>query len=171
MLSSLLFKLTAFCRCRIINGPDEQPYLERYHLLRLPFGYQVYLHRFVASDPGRALHNHPWNHAISWVLSGGYEEIRMQGPKENHRLESRALSAGSFNLIGGRVFHRINVAPGSQCWSLFIHGPRARDWGFLQGCDYVRHEMVLDQQSNPQWWKQANRPISFPGMRQPATPS
>ncbi len=171
MISLLLFKLSAFCRCRIINGPDEKPYLERYHLLRLPFGYRVYLHRFVASDPGRGLHNHPWNHAISWVISGSYEEIRMRGPREDHRLQSRRLGAGSFNLIGGRVFHRINIKPQSECWSLFIHGPTAKDWGFLRGGDYVRHELVVDAQSNPLWWKQASRPISYPDMRQPAISS
>ena len=107
MISLLLFKLSAFCRCRIINGPDEKPYLERYHLLRLPFGYRVYLHRFVASDPGRGLHNHPWNHAISWVISGSYEEIRMRGPREDHRLQSRRLGAGSFNLKAHDPFFRI----------------------------------------------------------------
>lgn len=171
MMSLLLFKLSAFCRCRIINGPDDKPYLERYHLLRLPFGYQVYLHRFVASDPGRGLHNHPWQHAISWVLSGTYEEIRMRGALQDNQLQSRRLEAGSFNLIGGQVFHRINIQPGRECWSLFIHGPRAKDWGFLRGKDYVRHELVVAQESNPQWWKQANRPISFPDMRQPVTPS
>ena len=77
LLSSILFKITSYCRCRIINGPDKKPYLERYHLFKLPVGYQVYLHRFVASDPGRGLHNHPWNRAISLVLAGQYEEIRM----------------------------------------------------------------------------------------------
>ncbi len=170
MISTLLFKLSAFCRCRIINGPDEKPYLERYHLLRLPFGYRVYLHRFVASDPGKALHNHPWNHAISWVLSGRYDEVRMRGPRENYQLVNRKLGAGSFNLIGGSVFHRINIEPGTECWSLFLHGPQAKDWGFLSGSDYLGHEQVIDAQSNPSWWKTANRPAFYPGMRQPATP-
>lgn len=170
MISTLLFKLSAFCRCRIINGPDEKPYLERYHLLRLPFGLRVYLHRFVASDPGRGLHNHPWNHAISWVLSGYYHEVRMQGPRDDYCLTTRRLSAGSFNLIGGRVFHRINIEPGHECWSLFIHGPKAKDWGFLRGSEYLNHEQVVDTQSNPLWWKTARRPVSVPGMRQPAMP-
>lgn len=171
MISTLLFKLSSFCRCRIINGPDEKPYLERYHLLRLPFGYRVYLHRFVASDPGRGLHNHPWNHAVSWVLSGYYSEVRMKGPRENYRLKTRRVSAGGFNLIGGSVFHRINVDEGKECWSLFMHGPRAKDWGFLRGPDYLRHEQVVGTQSNPQWWKNANRPVSYPDMRQPRTAS
>ena len=89
LLSSLLFRITSYCRCRIINGPDQTPYLERYHLFRLPLGYQVYLHRFVANDPGRGLHNHPWKAAFSLVLCGEYEEIRMAGSSTNNAQRRR----------------------------------------------------------------------------------
>jgi hypothetical protein len=41
LFNRLLYRISAYCRCRVINGPGQQPYLERYHLLHLPFGYQV----------------------------------------------------------------------------------------------------------------------------------
>ncbi len=166
---TLLYKLSAFCRCRVINGPDHQPYLERYHLLRLPFGYQVYLHRFVASDPGRGLHNHPWKHALSLVLCGSYEETRMLGARADNTLHSRWLRAGGFNFIPGEVFHRVNIAPGTECWSLFIHAPKAKAWGFIQQQQYHDHNNVVAQASNPLWWKQARRPIHCPQMRLPCS--
>ena len=171
ILSQLLFKITSFCRCRIINGPDQTPYLERYHLLKLPFNYQVYLHRFVASDPGRGLHNHPWNAAISLVLCGKYEEIRMATTSNNHELQTRHVHACRFNWINGRVFHRINLIDNKEVWTLFIHGPKAKSWGFLQKQQqryaFHDHSLLLPQESNPSWWKTAGRPVDFPTMRQP----
>ena len=169
LLNLLLFKFSAYCRCRVINGPDRQPYLERYHLLRLPFGYQVYLHRFVDSDPGRGLHNHPWKHALSLVLCGQYQETRMSNARAGNRLQTRNMRAGRVNLISGDVFHRVNLAPGSECWSLFIHGPKAKSWGFLQSQGYRDHNDIVTQASNPLWWKQARRPIQCPEMRLPCT--
>ena len=178
-LNRLLYRLSAYCRCRIISGPDEQPYLERYHLLRLPFGYRICLHRFVASDPGRGLHNHPWRHAISMLLCGTYQETRMLTAESNHALQRRWLRAGRLNFISGDVYHRINIDAGAECWSLFLHAPKTRDWGFIrshqtchqtlhQTCHQYRdHNEVVNQPSNPLWWKQALRPIHCPQMRLP----
>lgn len=172
IISQLLFRISSYCRCRIINGADQSPYLERYHLLRLPFGYQVYLHRFVASDPGRGLHNHPWKSAFSLILSGQYEEIRMADTSNNNRLQSRYMRRGRFNLINGRVFHRINLIDNQEVWTLFIHGPKAKSWGFLQRRKqcyaFHDHSLLITQQSNPSWWKTAGKPLDFPAMRQPA---
>lgn len=163
----LLYRLSAYCRCRVIDGPDRQPYLERYHLMRLPFGYRVYLHRFVASDPGRGLHNHPWRRALSLLLCGRYQETRMLDARTGNRLRQRWLGPGSFNYISGDVFHRINIAANSECWTLFIHAPRARSWGFIERRGYRDHNDIVGQGSNPLWWKQAERPIRCPQMRMP----
>ena len=171
IMNQLLFKITSFCRCRIINGPDQTAYLERYHLLKLPFKFQVYLHRFVASDPGRGLHNHPWNTAFSLVLCGKYEEIRMADTSNNHVLQTRRVHACRFNWINGTVFHRINLINDKEVWTLFIHGPKAKSWGFLEKQQhryaFHDHARLLPQESNPQWWKTANKPVDFPTMRQP----
>lgn len=167
LLNRILFRLSAYCRCRVITGPDRQPYLERYHLMRLPFGYRAYLHRFVASDPGRGLHNHPWRHALSLVLCGSYRETRMRDAHANNSLYSRRMASGRLNFISGSVFHRINIDENSECWSLFIHGPKAKTWGFLQQRKYYDHNQVVDQSSNPLWWKQAERPVRCPQMRLP----
>ncbi len=171
IFSHLLFKVSAFCRCRIINGPDQQPYLERYHLLNLPFGYRIYLHRFVASDPGRRLHNHPWNHAVSLVLSGKYEEIRMRSARHDNTVIKRQMGAGCLNWINGSIFHRINLAEGHECWTLFIHSPAIQTWGFLHQDQhryaFHDHNQVVQQTSNPLWWKTASRPFYCPDMRKP----
>jgi len=172
IFGEILFKITSYCRCRIINGEDQTPYLERYHLIKLPFNYQVYLHRFVDSDPGRGLHNHPWKSAFALILSGKYEEIRMADMNNNNALQSRVLRAGYFNWISGSVFHRINLIDNKEVWTLFIHGPTAKSWGFLQQRKhcyaYHDHEQLVTQQSNPLWWKTATRPQDVPTMRRSA---
>ena len=167
LANRILYRLSARCRCRVINGPDRKPYLERYFLARLPFGYRVYLHRFVASDPGRGLHDHPWRHALSILLSGSYRETRMLDARHGNALQQRRLGPGSVNFIGGDSFHRINLEPGRECWSLFLHAPTVKSWGFLRQRGYIDHEAALGEASNPLWWRQAPRPIQRPDMRLP----
>ncbi len=171
LFSQLLFKISAFCRCRVINGPDQTPYLERYQLLNLPFGYRVYLHRFVASDPGRGLHNHPWSRAVSFVLSGQYEEIRMMDANHNNDVITRMVGSGSLNWINGSIFHRINLVENRECWTLFIHSQNAQSWGFIQRDDrqfaFHDHNQVVQQASNPLWWRTASKPFRCPEMRKP----
>ena len=167
--NSLLFKLSAYLRCRVILGPEQQPYLERYHLLQLPFGIHLYLHRFVASDPGRALHNHPWHSALSWVLYGGYEETRLGSAAQKNCLIKRCIRSGRCNYISGDIYHRIDLPKGEHVWTLFVHTASHRSWGFLstqkRQFSYTDHNQSLKSTSNPLWWKTALRPCQNPHMR------
>ena len=168
-MNRLLYNVSAYLRCRVIRGPEQEPYLERYHVMRLPFGAHVYLHRFVSSDPGRSLHNHPWRAALSLVLSGKYFETRLSAANTGSQLTSRSLGAGSLNFISGKIYHRINLAPGEEVWTLFIHTASHRSWGFLETSQrqfcYTDHNQQLAILSNPAWWKTALRPYQQPDMR------
>lgn len=125
LMPRFLFWLSGFLPCRIISDGD-QPYLERYYLATV-FGWQFYLHRFVADDPDRGLHDHPWRLAFGLVLSGYYyEETRMGENKIRW-----------FNWLTGDSFHRVllprhiyNPYNRVQCWTLFFHGPAVKPWGF-----------------------------------------
>ena len=109
-------------------------YLERYAIFRHP-KFSVYLHRFSASDLYRNLHDHPWNWAASLVLSGFYVEKRLATDVAQTRF------VNFFNVIRGDTFHRI-VLPFNKkpVWTLFIHGPRTKQWGFLRDGKYVVYE-------------------------------
>jgi len=157
-----LFWLSGWLRCRIINGNNGEPYLERYALLRLPGGRSLYLHRFLDSDPDRGLHNHPWTRALGLVLSGGYKELRLNGQAGNGAVAERTLRPGAFNHIGGDDFHRIVLPEGREAWTLFMHTPKVKDWGFLTpgpdgGQVYRDHEEVANEGSHRQWWHTAPR--------------
>jgi hypothetical protein len=81
----------------------------------------VYLHLFLKSDDGRALHDHPADN-VSWLLRGEYLEHLQSGPailrREGERIERVAEQP-----------HRVEIV-GAPVTSLFISGVKRRDWGF-----------------------------------------
>ena len=139
--------------CRFIDGPNGEPYLERYYLFGL-FGWHAYLHRFVDSDPDRGLHDHPWGRAVSLVLRGGYREIRFADASAQQTCERR-IRAGRLNFLRGEDFHRVLLEDGRPAWTLFIHGPRCKGWGFLQRGQYTPMARDAGEFRHRDWWKQA----------------
>jgi hypothetical protein len=152
-MRALLYWLSGRLPCRIICDGDR-PYLERYYLWTI-FGTRWYLHRFVASDPDRGYHDHPWPWAIAFLLLGWYWDMRRSGARRVRWV----------NTLTGDSFHRV-VLPLDRgvesVWTVFVH--RARDvkpWGFLR--DKGQIGVVYTPFSYPQgvkqseWWKKAPR--------------
>ena len=108
-----------------VIGPREHPYLLRWWLIPRNRFFNIYLHKILRDDDDRALHDHPWWN-LSVVLAGGYLEV------ERDRTSYRG--PGSFVLRRPSLAHRL-VLPIRNggirwCWTLFITGPRLRNWGF-----------------------------------------
>jgi hypothetical protein len=162
-MARLLYRLAGLLRCRIILGNNGEPYLERYHLFRLPGGGGVYLHRFLASDPDRGLHDHPWNRAMGLVLSGGYREQRFApNGDDGEQVVERNLSPGAFNWIRGADFHRIVLPEAREAWTLFGHTRKYKDWGFVKldaagHRRYQPHDAVTNEADHRHWWRTAPR--------------
>lgn len=183
-MRKLLYWLSGRLPCRLINDGDR-PYLERYYVGRL-FGWTFYLHRFVASDPARGLHDHPWDRAWSLILSGWYFEETRAGLRK----------VRWFNRLTGDTFHRVvlpceldgkryenetcSTHKAVPCWTLFAHGPYTKRWGFLKLIDilnprhgdqvymWVPHAYQTDEASGKQrWWDTAPRGADEP-RRMPA---
>lgn len=109
----------------VIGGP-QRPYLRRWWVLPRNRLFNVYLHQFLRSDDDRALHDHPWAFNASLILRGSYTEETIAAGG----IRVRAVRcAGSFKLRVGPAPHRVELHDG-QCWTLFITGPRVREWGF-----------------------------------------
>lgn len=111
-----------------IVGGHEDPYLLRWFVIpRNPF-FNIYLHEFRRSDDDRALHDHPWLFNCSILLDGEYLEHTPDG------MQYRC--AGDWKFRWGRAVHRIQLlqplgrAKPIRCWTLFVTGPRVREWGF-----------------------------------------
>ncbi len=170
VFARVLYWLSGWLRCRIINGNNGEPYLERYALLRLPGGRRLYLHRFLDSDPDRGLHDHPWTHALGLVLCGGYKELRLEQQAAGPAVVERTLRPGALNRISGHDFHRIVLPEKREAWTLFMHTPKVKNWGFLTlGANgeqhYQDHDAVTNEDSHVQWWRTSPR-----GRSQKRTP-
>jgi len=109
-----------------VIGGNERPYLLRWFVVPRNTVFNVYLHCFLRSDDDRALHDHPWANC-SIVLRGEYTEHRIAAGGVHQR---EVLRAGAVRLrLSGRIAHRIELHNG-PCWTLFLTGPRYRQWGF-----------------------------------------
>lgn len=118
-----------------VIGGDQLPYLRRWWILPRNRFLNLYLHHFCRSDDDRALHDHPWAWC-SILLRGGYTEhtIAAGGIHRRH-----VRTAPSIKFAGGSRAHRVELFDSHlgttmfgelPCWTLFITGPRYREWGF-----------------------------------------
>ena len=145
--SKFLNWLDSCGRKRIVyDRLDNEPYLERYYLFlkdRKKFPFNVFLHRFLKGDPDD-VHDHPWGY-FTIILKGGYYEWT---PEFDHRGikigETRHWRGpGHFRVCSSTSYHRIELAEGVECWTLFMPGPKQRDWGFLVKNKWVQWEQYL----------------------------
>lgn len=153
MIEKLLFRISGRLPCRFIDGEQGEPYLERYYLFGA-FGWRAYFHRFVDSDPDRGLHDHPWGRAVSLVLSGGYDEIRRIDPAMN-QTRTAFIRPWRFNVLRGGDFHRVVLRNAIPAWTLFVHGPRVKGWGFFQNGEFRAMSRDGSEFRHRDWWKSA----------------
>jgi len=149
MLLKLLDRLG---RKRIVmDRVENEPYLERYYLFlrdRERFPFNIFLHKFLKSDPDD-VHDHPWPYATV-ILKGGYWEWipvfdtigRKIGEVQHWR------KPGHFRTCSASSFHRIELDPNVTCWTLFMPGPKQRDWGFMVKNKWVQWEQYLKQRKS-----------------------
>jgi hypothetical protein len=146
-VSMLLKLLEKMGRKRIVmDRTSNEPYLERYYLFlkeRERFPFNVFLHKFLKSDPDD-VHDHPWPYA-TLILKGGYYEWIPQFNSKGDKISEIAVwrGPGSFRICGANSFHRIELDPAVTAWTLFMPGPKQRDWGFLVKNKWVQWEQYL----------------------------
>ena len=149
MLLKLLDRLG---RKRIVmDRVENEPYLERYYLFlreRERFPFNIFLHKFLKSDPDD-VHDHPWPYA-TLVLKGGYWEwiphFDTVGRKTGEYQVWRG--PGHFRISKANSFHRIELDPDITAWTLFMPGPKQRDWGFLVKNKWIQWEQYLKQRKS-----------------------
>ena len=109
-----------------VIGGEARPYLLRWWVIARNRLLNVYLHCFKRSDDDRAHHSHPWLFRLSIVLRGEYTEHRIV---DGGIVVKTVRRAGDWHFRWGASPHRIELHAG-DCWTLFITGPRVRQWGF-----------------------------------------
>ena len=140
---------TRLGRYRVIRDRlDDEPYLERYYVFlkdRETFPFNMFVHKFLKSDPDD-VHDHPWPFA-TLILRGGYWEWTPTFDAEGRKSGEvcRWYGAGSFRVARANTYHRIELDPSITCWTLFMPGPKQRDWGFLVRNQWIQWEQYLEQ--------------------------
>ena len=132
----------------VMDRVENEPYLERYYLFlkeRERFPFNVFLHKFLKSDPDD-VHDHPWPYA-TLILKGGYWEwipiFDSVGRKTGEIQHWR--SPGHFRICSATSYHRIELDPNITAWTLFMPGPKQREWGFLVKNKWVQWQEYLQQ--------------------------
>ena len=114
-----------------IIGTKEDPYLLRWYIVPRNNYFNIYLHKIVRSDDDRALHDHPWWN-FSWILCAGYVEVMVRkggDPSNKDDHYERYRNPWTMVLRKPEAAHRLVVGD-TPAWSLFLTGPRIREWGF-----------------------------------------
>ena len=131
----------------VVGGLDN-PYLLRWWSLPRNPWFNIYLHLFLRDDDDRALHDHPW-HNCSIVVKGEYREVTLTRQAlagfrmmreiwpEHWQAETsywgdqRGVIRRRWSVTMRRPDcpHRIELTKG-PAWTVFITGPRVRQWGF-----------------------------------------
>lgn len=96
-------------------------YLKRWFIIPRNRWFNIYLHQFCGDDEDRALHDHPW---WSWsvLLAGRLLEHLPDGAV-------RRIPPWWPVFRGSSYAHRLALET-PTAWTLFITGPRSREWGF-----------------------------------------
>lgn len=131
--------LVGFVVYRVCKGPDLDigpGYMHRWHVIPRNRWFNVYVHKIMKDDDDRALHDHPWA-SVSFMLRGIMREV-MDGGRR------RVLLPGIVPLYRSATFkHRLEVAKG-PVWTIFITGPRIREWGFWCPRGFVPWTQFVD---------------------------
>jgi len=135
----------------VLDRQSDEPYLERYYLFlrdRTWFPFNVFLHKFLKSDPDD-VHDHPWPYA-TLILKGGYYEYVPNFSQSGALVgETRYWRGpGHFRICRSTSYHRIELAEGVECWTLFMPGPQKREWGFLVNNKWIPNGDYLQQRKH-----------------------
>jgi hypothetical protein len=135
----------------VMDRVENEPYLERYYVFlreRKTFPFNVFLHKFLKSDPDD-VHDHPWSYA-TLILKGGYWEWIPQFNSAGEKIGEVAdwRGPGHFRISPARSYHRIELDPAVTAWTLFMPGPKQKDWGFLVRNQWIQWEEYLKQRKS-----------------------
>ena len=145
LLDKLMVRLN---RKRLVyDRIDGELYLTRYYLFlkeRTKCPFNIFLHRFHKSDD-EVFHDHPWSYA-TLILKGGYWEHTPVFNTEGKQIAETCAwrMPGHFRFSPAHSFHRIELDPEVDCWTLFCPGPQKRDWGFMVRGQWIQWQQYLN---------------------------
>lgn len=112
-----------------LRRSDGRVYLDRWGWQYKPIG-GVFIHRMQAPDPGVDMHDHPFTF-WSFIIKGGYIEFRQDIRRAEFCPKTELRRLWTWRKMRLDECHRIiAIWRNKPCWTLVIHGPVRRTWGF-----------------------------------------
>lgn len=129
-----------------VIGPSNDPYLERWWVIPRNKLFNIFLHHFLRSDDDMALHDHMYVNA-SIILSGRYIEHFLDG-STRLRAPWRPWAFWRVAMRLPSTAHRVALIEESPVWTIFVTGPRVRQWGFHCPKGWVHWKDFTDSRDN-----------------------
>lgn len=128
----------------------QDNYLLRWHIIPHNRWFNIYLHNIRRSDDDRALHDHPW-YNVSIILKGGYWELTPEGKFYRCRWSitfrkataRHRLILSKVTIIGAAIYGVTSYV--EDVWTLFITGPKIREWGFWCPKGFIHWKDFVDR--------------------------
>lgn len=114
------------------NGVDV--YMRRWYIERSKENGNVHLHETLRSDYDAEHHDHPWDNMSIWLRGTGHEEVA--APDGSMTVLERPPGTVVFRRAQER--HRILIQ--EPTWTLFLTGPKIREWGFLHESGWMHNQ-------------------------------
>lgn len=132
----------------IASFETGEPYLTRYYIwpfweYKRKWPVHIKIHHIHTDDPGRDLHDHPWDFT-SYILHGGYVEETLTNGVDLRAGISRKHYGHTWKpwrrwiRHKAQDFHRLTHLAGT--WTLVFTGRRFREWGFLTENGWVHYD-------------------------------
>lgn len=139
----------------IMSADGTTVYMYRYWLFNRIMNYKrrywfipfsIRIHHIVQPDNDRHLHDHPFN-ARTWIMRGGYEEVRMRPFSALYVPSERMMELhrfpGDTSTLGFDQYHKITKIADGGALTFFMFGRYRGDWGFLvNGVKVLRREYL-----------------------------
>lgn len=158
--------ITEYLPVKIIRDDRGVPFLYRYQLMSWGNnGPGLCIHHFVKSDPDRGFHDHPWNHSLSFILCGGYNERIIQNVSDLKvgsvpAYVTKNRSRWTFNYLNGnKTFHRVMIDDGNSAWTIFAFGPRSKTWNMIGLDSNIKAMSHQIEDNDGGWWKHVRKGI------------
>ena len=123
---------------QLIQRKDGVTYLHRRFLLPRNRYFNIYLHKFIASDEADALHDHPW-HSLSFLIRGFVIE---------HTIDGREVfKAPAIKFRSANYRHRLAILgiPYKPAITILFTANVIREWGFWCEKGFVRWDVYHSQ--------------------------
>lgn len=127
-------------RFRYVVKVNGNPYLIRYRLWKSK-RLGIYLHHILLSDSDRNLHDHPFDFTTR-ILWGSYIEHQPYQAPRRCRMGTKLVHIAT-------DLHSIELPKsGRTVWTLFIRGPKYREWGFQTPAGWVHEKEYHEKEKH-----------------------